>query len=77
MVSSMLVKKYLWTADHFTLTPMPCQSGLSPQSPMALALFGSLLVRRGDIKLGGWFSMIAKSLSENIGSEECASEFVT
>ena len=43
---------------------------------MALALFGSLLVRRGDIKIGGWFSMIAKDLSEKIGSKECASEYL-
>ena len=52
-------------------------SGLSPQSPVAIATFGSLLVRRGDIKLGGWFTMVAKALSEKMGSKECSSKQIS
>ena len=56
------------------LLPVPYISGLSPQSPVAIATFGSLLVREGNIKIGGWFTMVAKALSEKMGSKECASK---
>lgn len=42
---------------------------------MAIALFGSMLVRQGTIKMGGRFTMIAKDLSEKFGSKECASKY--
>ena len=52
---------------------MPYLPGLSPQSPVAIASFGALLAREGDIKLGGWFTMIAKALNEKMGLTGCTS----
>ena len=49
--------------------------GLSRESPLGFALFGSFLVKKQDhIQLGGGFAQLANTLCKNLDSKEVVGE---
>ncbi|KAL3799295.1 hypothetical protein HJC23_013020 [Cyclotella cryptica] len=75
-IITVMVKPTLHPFVTLKMVRLTILHGLSPVSPIGFVYFGSLLAKRGNIKAGHQFTLLAKALLEKLDARDVAGEVI-
>ncbi|KAL7483730.1 hypothetical protein ACHAW6_009383 [Cyclotella cf. meneghiniana] len=75
-IITLMVKPDLQPFVTLKMVQLTILYGLSPVSPIGFVYFGSLLAKRGNIKVGHRFTLLSKALLERLDARDVAGEVI-